>query len=141
MIRYLTLEEVLELHRLSLEQSGGLGGIRNLGGVDSALAQPQMTFSGQELYPGLAEKAAALGFSLVCNHPFLDGNKRVGHAAMETFLVLNGWELAAGVDEQEQVILRLAAGSLKREEFTDWVRSHLQQRPASPGTSAGPPAD
>lgn len=89
-----------------------------------------MTFGGQELYPNLAEKAAALGFSLVCNHPFVDGNKRVGHAALETFLVLNGWELAAGVDEQEQVILRLAAGSLKREEFAAWVQLHVQQRPA-----------
>jgi death on curing protein len=129
MIRYLTLEEVLELHRLVLEQSGGLGGVRDLGGLESALAQPQMAFGGQELYPSLGEKAAALGFSLVCNHPFVDGNKRVGHAAMETFLVLNGWELAAGVDEQEQWILRLAAGSEKREEFTGWVQSHLQQRP------------
>src|SRR5262245_51747912 len=127
MMRYLTLEEVLELHRLALEQSGGLGGVRDLGGLDSALAQPQMTFGGQELYPELADKAAALGFSLVCNHPFVDGNKRVGHAAMETFLVLNGWELAADVDEQEQVVLRLAAGGLTREEFTAWVRSHLQQ--------------
>ncbi|HTU88759.1 MAG TPA: type II toxin-antitoxin system death-on-curing family toxin [Gemmataceae bacterium] len=127
MIRYLTLEEVLELHRLALEQSGGLEGVRDLGGLDSALAQPQMTFGGEKLYPSLAEKAAALGFSLVSNHPFLDGNKRVGHAAMETFLVLNGWELAAEVDEQEQMMLRLAAGNLKREEFTGWVRSHLQQ--------------
>ena len=130
MIRYLTLEEVLEIHRLVLEQSGGLGGVRDLGALDSALAQPQMAFGGQDLYAGLADKAAALGFTLVCNHPFVDGNKRVGHAAMETFLVLNGWELAAGVDEQEQVILRLAAGALKREEFTAWVLSHLQQRPA-----------
>ena len=55
---------------------------------------------------------------------------------METFLVLNGWELAAGVDEQEQVILRLAAGALNREEFTAWVQSHLQQRPAGPGSGA-----
>jgi death on curing protein len=141
MIRYLTLEEVLELHRLALEQSGGLDGVRDLGGLESALAQPQMTFGDQELYPGLHEKAAALGFSLVCNHPFLDGNKRVGHAAMETFLVLNGWELAAGVDEQEQVILRLAAGSLKREEFTAWVRSHLQQRLAEPGAAVDPPPE
>jgi death-on-curing protein len=93
MIRYLTLEEVLELHRLALEQSGGLDGVRELGGLESAVAQPQMAFGGQELYPSLAEKAAALGFSLVCNHPFMDGNKRIGHAAMETFLVLNGWEL------------------------------------------------
>jgi len=88
MMRYLTLKEVLELHRLILEQSGGMQGVRYLGGLESALAQPQMTFGGQELYPTLAEKAAALGFSLVCNHPFVDGNKRIGHAAMETFLVL-----------------------------------------------------
>jgi death-on-curing protein len=133
MIRYLSLEELLELHRLVLEQSGGLNGVRDLGGLESSLAQPQMTFGGQELYPSLAEKAAALGFSLVCNHPFVDGNKRVGHAAMETFLVLNGWELEAGVDEQEQVILRLAASSMKRDEFTAWVRSHLQQRSTEPG--------
>ena len=130
MIRYLTLEEVLELHRLILQQSGGLGGVRDLGGLESALAQPRMTFDDQELYPTLAEKAAALGFSMVCNHPFMDGNKRVGHAAMETFLVLNGWELAATVDEQEQEILQLAAGRLRREEFTAWVQSHLQQRSA-----------
>jgi death-on-curing protein len=136
MIRYLTPEEVLELHRLALEQSGGLGGVRDLGGLDSALAQPQMAFGGQDLYPGLAEKAAALGFSLVCNHPFVDGNKRVGHAAIETFLVLNGWELVAGVDDQEQVILRLAAGTLDRDAFTAWVQSHLQQRPSEPGATA-----
>ena len=80
MIRYLTLEEVLELHRLALAQAGGLAGVRDLGALDSALAQPQMAFGGQELYPSLREKAAALGFSLVCNHPFVDGNKRVGHA-------------------------------------------------------------
>jgi death-on-curing protein len=130
MIRYLTLEEVLELHRLLLERSGGLAGVRDFGGLDSAVIQPQMAFGGQELYPSLAEKAAALGFSLVCNHAFVDGNKRVGHAAMETFLILNGWELTAGVDEQEQVILSLAAGSLKREDFVDWVRSHLRQQSA-----------
>jgi len=135
MIRFLTLEEVLELHHLVLEQSGGSAGVLDLGGLDSALAQPQMTFGDQELYPSLGEKAA-LGFSLVCNHPFVDGNKRVGHAAMETFLVLNGWELAAGVDEQEQIILRLAAGNLKREEFTAWVQSHLQQRPAESSAAA-----
>jgi death-on-curing protein len=128
MIRYLTLEEVLELHRLALERSGGLGGVRDLNGLDSALAQPRMAFGGQDLYPSLAEKAAALGFSLVCNHPFVDGNKRAGHAAMETFLVLNGLEFVAGVDEQEQVILGVAAGTLKRDQFTAWVQSHLLEK-------------
>jgi death-on-curing protein len=129
------------LHRLALEQTGGLGGVRDLGGLDSVVTQPQMTFGGQELYPSLAEKAAALGFSLVCNHPFVDGKKRVGHAAMETFLVLNGWELAAGVDEQEQVILRLAAGAMKRDEFVTWVQSHLQQRSAEPDAPADRPRE
>ena len=72
--------------------------------------------------------AAALGFSLVANHPFLDGNKRIGHAAMETFLVLNGWELSADVDEQEKLILRLAAGALRREELAQWIQTHVQER-------------
>jgi death-on-curing protein len=97
-----------------------------------------MTFGGQELYPGLADKAAALGFSLTCNHPFVDGNKRVGHAAMETFLVLNGWELTAGADEQERVILALAASTMERDAFTAWVGSHLQQRHAEPNSAADP---
>jgi death on curing protein len=91
MTRYLALEEVLELHRLALEQSGGLAGVRDLGALDSALAQPKMAFGGQDLYPRLGEKAAALGFSRVCNHPFVDGNKRVGHAAMETSLTAGSW--------------------------------------------------
>jgi death-on-curing protein len=78
-----------------------------------------MTFGGNELYPTIQTKAAALCFSLVKNHPFVDGNKRVGHAAMETFLVVNGWELAAGTDDAEQTILSLAAGSLEREQLVD----------------------
>ena len=130
MKRYLTLEEVLEIHRRLLIQSGGMGGVRDLGAAESAVAQPRMAFAGQDLYPSLGEKAAALGFSLVCNHPFVDGNKRVGHAAMETFLVLKGWELDAGVDEQEQIILQLAAGQLKREPFVAWVHGHLRRRHA-----------
>lgn len=127
-MRYLTLEEVIELHRLVLATSGGAEGIRDLGAIDSAVAQPRMTFGAHDLYPAAVEKAAALGFSLVQNHPFLDGNKRVGHAAMETFLVLNGYELSAPVDEQEKIILRLAAGQLSRDEFANWVRTHIVER-------------
>jgi death-on-curing protein len=127
MIRYVSLEEVLELHRLVLRQSGGLHGVRDLGGLESAVAQPQMTFGGKDLYPCLPTKAAALAFSLVRNHPFFDGNKRIGHLAMEMFLVLNGHELDAGVDEQERIILGLAAGELRREEFAEWVRSTMRK--------------
>ena len=84
-----------------------------------------MTFGDNELYPTLAEKAAALGFSLIQNHPFVDGNKRTGHAAMEIFLLLNGFEIDASVDEQEQVILQVASSQRNRSEFADWVESVL----------------
>ncbi len=77
-MRYLTLNEVLELHSQIISQSDGTPGILNLSAVESALAQPRMTFGGVDLYPAIAEKAAALGFSLVNNHPFVDGNKRTG---------------------------------------------------------------
>jgi death-on-curing protein len=90
-----------------------------------------MTFGGEDLYTTVVEKAVALGFSIVMNHPFVDGNKRVGHAAMETFLVLNGYEIVASTDEQEQVILGLAAGQLERDEFTAWLRLHLVERKTS----------
>ena len=110
LIRYLALAEVVDLHRRLLEATGGAAGIRDLGALESALAQPKMTLAGSDLYPTLAEKAAALCFSLVGNHPFVDGNKRVGHATMETFLVLNGTEIDASVGEQERVMLDLAAG-------------------------------
>jgi len=127
MIRYLTDGEILELHRLVMEQSGGRAGVRDRGGLESALAQPQMAFDGQELYPTLAEKAAALGFFLISNHPFVDGNKRTGHAAMEAFLVLNGHELSVGVDEQEHVVLQVASGRRGRQAFTEWVRGGLRR--------------
>ena len=127
MTRFLTMEEVVELHRLVIGQSGGARGIRDRAGLASAVAQPRMTFDGRDLYPTLVEQAAAIGFSLVSNHPFVDGNKRIGHAAMETFLLLNGLELVATVDEQETVVLGLAAGGLKRDAFTDWVRSHIRK--------------
>ena len=90
-MRYLTLSEVLELHRRVIEQSGGGDGVRDLGGIESAIAQPQMSLAGTKLYPSIEEAATALCYSLVMNHAFIDGNKRIGHAAMETFLVLNGW--------------------------------------------------
>ncbi len=89
-MRYLTLPEALELYRRIMAQSGGTLGIRDLGALESALAQPRMTFGEQELYPTLVEKAAALGFSLIQNYPFIDGNKRLGHATVEIFLILNG---------------------------------------------------
>lgn len=120
-MRYLSLSEVFELHSLVLDQSGGATGIRDLPASESALARPRSTFGGISLYPTLHEKAAALCFSLVMNHPFR-------HAAMETFLVLNNCEFDATIDDAERTILSLAAGTLSRDELVQRVTEHPKPR-------------
>jgi death-on-curing protein len=130
---YLTTAEVIQLQDSVIQQSGGSPGVRDHGLVDSAVRQPEATFGGQDLNPTLAEKAAVLGYALARNHGFIDGNKRIAHAAMETFLVWNGFQLDAPVDEQERVFLDLAAGTLSRPDFTDWVRTHIIPIPVVPG--------
>lgn len=120
---YLTIEQILDIHNQIIARTVGVSGITNRGLLESAVAQPQMTFGGQELYATLPGKAAALGFSLIKNHPFLDGNKRTGHAAMEVFLILNGFEINANLEEQEKVIIQVASGEITREEFTHWLQS------------------
>ncbi|MGD0093695.1 MAG: type II toxin-antitoxin system death-on-curing family toxin [Planctomycetota bacterium] len=132
-MRYLALNEILELHEQALARWGGAVGIHDLNALESSLAQPRMTFGGSDLYPTVAEKAAALGFTLIQNHPFNDGNKRAAHAAMEVFLVLNGFEIDAAVDEQERVILQVAAGESEREQLTAWLRVHIVERRPTPG--------
>ncbi len=124
-IRYLTLSEVIFLYHRVMEVSGGEEGIRDLGALQSALAQPRMTYGGEELYPSLAEKAGALVYSLVKNHAFVDGNKRIAHAAMEVFLMLNGYEVRATVEEQERVMRAVAAGEMRREELVKWIEAHM----------------
>ena len=123
-MRWLTLAEVLDLHRRLIEQSGGRAGLRDIGLLEASLAQPRQTFGGIDLYPGVVAKAAALGFSLIQNHPFIDGNKRVGHAAMEVSLLLNGVELVATADESESVVLAFASGELDRAVFMAWAPAH-----------------
>ena len=124
-MKYITLGEVIELYFQIMNKTGGLPGIRDLGALESALAQPRMTFENKDLYPTIEEKASALGYSLIMNHPFVDGNKRVGHAAMEAYLVINGKEIKASVDEQENIILGLAANRFDRNAFTEWIKLHI----------------
>lgn len=124
-MRYLSLQEVVSLHSLLIAQSGGSSGLRDHGALESAVAQPEASFGGNDLYPDLAGKAAALAHSLIQNHPFVDGNKRIGHAAMEVFLLLNGCEIEASVDEQETFILDVASGKISRIELSDWISKHL----------------
>jgi death-on-curing protein len=124
-MRYLTLAEVLHIHEGVLAQSGGLFGVRDLAALESALSQPKASAGGTDAYPSLVEKAAALCYSLCSNHPFIDGNKRVAHAAMEVFLLLNGNEIRASVDEQERLMLGVASGSVDREQLAAWLEEHV----------------
>ncbi|MCG3158997.1 MAG: hypothetical protein DKINENOH_05645 [bacterium] len=124
-MKFINIFQVLELHRQLLDEFGGIAGVRDFGALESALAQPEMTFGGEDLYPTLIEKASALAYSLCKNHPFIDGNKRVAHGAMEIFLVLNGFEIKATIDEQEKLFLDLAGSRLTREGLVNWLRQRV----------------
>ena len=130
MTLYLSVEQLLRVHQLQIKAFGGSAGLRDRGGLESAVARPQMTFGGEDLYPDLASKAAALMHSLVMNHPFVDGNKRVGAMAMELLLSANGHGLEASDDEVVEVALAVARGELSAEALAIWIRqrSHPLER-------------
>ncbi len=132
MTRYLSYDQAIVIHTRAIKDTGGSPGIRDNGGIESAIAQPKMTYGGEELYPSVVEKAAAICFSLIKNHPFVDGNKRTAHAAMELFLVLNGWAISATVDEQESVMLEVASGTGSREYLVAWLQTHIIKYRATP---------
>jgi death-on-curing protein len=117
----LTLEQLLELQAETIRCHGGATGVRDLGLIESALAQPAASFGGTDLYPTLIEKASALAFSLAKNHGFIDGNKRIAFATLDAFLRVNGYEIIATVDDAEQIVLGVAASRITREAFTEWV--------------------
>lgn len=122
MIEYLSPAQIERIHVRQIDVHGGAPGVRDRGAFESAVARPQMTFGGEDLYVDLAAKAAALMHSLVQNHPFLDGNERVGAAAMELFLLLNGTVLVASDDDLESSSLSTARGKLSAEAIAIWIR-------------------
>lgn len=124
-MRTLSADDIVYIHASVIAQSGGSGGLRDRGALESSVSQPLQSFDGDELYPTILNKAAALAFFLASNHPFVDGNKRVAHAALAITLRLNGYRLSATVNEQERILLRLASGELTRAEFSEWVNAHV----------------
>jgi death-on-curing protein len=125
-IVYLSIDQLLELYRVLIREFGGRSGVRDRSGLESAAARPAMTFGGEDLYVDLAAKAAALMHSLVLNHPFLDGNKRIGVAAGELFLRINGVELDASDEELESVTLSVATGQVEVEALAIWFRQRMR---------------
>ena len=126
MILYLSVEQVLLLHEAG-EKFGGSTGLRDRGGLESAVARPAMTFGGEDLYPDGASKAAALLHSLVMNHAFVDGNKRIGIAAAELFLRLNGYRLDANDEDLEELTVTVARGEIDAEALAIWFRQRISR--------------
>lgn len=126
--RYLSLEQVIRIHRNMIRNFGGIEGVRDSKLLESAVMSPRQTFGGVDLYPTVIEKAAILAFGIISNHPFLDGNKRTGQHVMEVFLAFNGFLLESNVDEDERLILDIASGRIDKYAVENWLRSHARKR-------------
>jgi death-on-curing protein len=129
---FLSLDEVLEIHRQQIDRHGGSEGIRDAGGLESALSTAQATFDGAFLHPSIPAMAAAYLFHLCQNHPFLDGNKRVGANASVTFLLMNGWEPDWEPDDLADLVLSVASGAVNKAALTALFESHCRPSDAAP---------
>lgn len=123
MIRF-SVNKVKLLQQLMAEETGGSVGIRDEGLLDSAIEGIYQTFDGKELYPSKEEKGARLGYSLISNHSFLDGNKRIGMFVMLTFLEVNGIRLECTNEDVAEAGLAVAAGKMGYKDLLEWVKSH-----------------
>ncbi len=127
-MKYLTPQQVLFIQSRLIAETGGQHGLRDLSLLESAVARPQATFGGADLYPGLFEKAAALLDCLVNNHPFVDGNKRAGITAAGLFLRANGYGLRTSSEELEAFTMRVATEHPPITELASWLETHSQPR-------------
>ena len=125
-VEYLAVGQVLALHAQQLQRYGGATGLRDRGALESALARPAATFDGEDLYPDIADKAAALMHSLALNHPFVDGNKRVAAFAAIVFVESNGHECLAESDELVETTVSVAEGKMAVEALAIWFRQRLR---------------
>ena len=120
------LDEVLAIHRFLIEEFGGSLGIRDQGLLEAALGRPMQTFDGDELYPTPEEKAAAILESIVVNHPFIDGNKRLGYVLMRMVLLDAGLDLDASQDEKYQLVIEVAKGALSFSDIAKWINENIK---------------
>lgn len=121
---YLTLEQILVIHQDQIDRYGGSHGLRDLTLLESAILRPQTTFSGEDLYPTLFNKAAALLHSLIHNHPFLDGNKRTASVSTAVFLIKNNYDLKVDNKKFEATILAIAIKKMSLEEIGVWLENN-----------------
>jgi len=124
----LSTDTVIAMHRIIAERTGGSPELRDIALLESALSSPFQTFGCEQLYPTLIEKAAMLGYGLICNHPFVDGNKRIGMLAMLTFLKINGYELNTSDKYVAHIGLAVAAGEMRCNELLLWLRKAINEQ-------------
>lgn len=124
-IVFIPKDIIISIHEQLIDSYGGISGIQNEGLLDSALGQPKIIFDGDYLHDSLVKMAAAYGFHLCMNHPFIDGNKRIALVAMDTFLQRNGYEISASEKEVYKVIIKLASGELTKSELTIWLENNI----------------
>lgn len=123
-MRTLNKRQVILLHQQLINEIGGSPGLRDEGLLESALAAPFQSFGGIDAYPSLQQRAARLAYGLVNNHPFVDGNKRIGAHTMLVFLALNGIELSYTQEELASLFIAVASGDKGYEEILDWLIDH-----------------
>lgn len=126
-VQHLTLEEVLYIHDRIMKRTGGRAGIRDLALLESAIHRPASTFGGEDLYPNLFAKAAALVHSLVNNHPFIDGNKRTAYVAGVRFLFMNGYTVRTTPQKVIGFLLDVEAKKLSPDEIAAWLKKHSRR--------------
>jgi death-on-curing protein len=125
-MKKLTENQILLLHQNLIEETGGSAGLRDRGLLDAALHAPFQTFGDTEVFPSIQQKAARLGYGLIQNHAFIDGNKRIGVHAMLVFLAINGIELIYTQEELYSMILDVASGRLSFESMVKWISEHQE---------------
>lgn len=117
-------KQVLYLYQQIMRQGGGTVGLRDEGLLEAAVYRPHASFGGQDLYPDLFSKVAALGHSIISNHPFVDGNKRVGFEAMRLMLRLNGCDLRTSLEAKFDFVVEIVKGKLTEQGIADWLKAH-----------------
>ena len=120
----ISVNQAIEIHTILIKAFGGSIGVRDLGALESALARPFQTFGGNDLYPDFFTKAAALGESVIINHPFIDGNKRTGYILMEAILRLENLKITADNDDLYNFIISISTGEKKFEEIVEWLKEN-----------------
>ena len=124
----ISVVEVEQLHKLLIDQFGGSQGIRDMAALESALSRPFQTFDNHDLYPTVIDKAASLIESILINHPFIDGNKRIGYLVLRLFLIKNGLDIFASQDNKFEFVINIASGTVKFDGIVSWLKANTKKK-------------